>query len=52
MILHENKLRGLLFPEFKLRVKKTPGRLFWFTVFHAHEVALVFEKNGTYILTD
>jgi proteasome lid subunit RPN8/RPN11 len=49
-ILYEKKLMGLLFPEFKIMVKERPGRLFWFTVFHGHEVALVLEKNGTYTI--
>jgi len=47
-ILCERKLMGILFPEFKLRVNKVSGRLFWFTVFHTHEVALVLEKDGNY----
>ncbi|MEM2145578.1 MAG: hypothetical protein QW279_09470 [Candidatus Jordarchaeaceae archaeon] len=47
-ILCEKKLMGILFPEFKLRVNKKSGKLFWFTVFHAHQVALTLEKDGTY----
>ncbi|MBS7250425.1 MAG: hypothetical protein KIH08_07520 [Candidatus Freyarchaeota archaeon] len=49
-ILSEKNLMEALFPEFELRVEGSPGRLFWFTIFHTHEVAIVLEKNGTYTI--